>query len=103
MWLARWNADDCPEPTIGDDQSVRRFLRLKYIDKKWYKAPPATRKDHEEPKTEPLTNILGNNILPIRVDSSTNASKIAQFAAFDSVPQKVIIFQKEKKILISLT
>jgi len=80
IWLARWNSDNFPEPTVGDTESIRRFLRMKYIEKKWYKAPS---KKTEEVKPEPLTNILGNNIPPIKVDNHVNERKIAQFSAFE--------------------
>lgn len=78
--MARWNSDNFPEPTVGDTESIRRFLRMKYIEKKWYKAPS---KKTEEVKPEPLTNILGNNIPPIKVDNHVNERKIAQFSAFE--------------------
>jgi hypothetical protein len=89
IWLARWNPEEYPEPTQGDDQSIRRFLRMKYIDKKWYKAPAETkRREPDEPKAEPLSNILGNDIPPIKVNQTANEAKIAQFPAFDNTPQK---------------
>lgn len=42
-WLARWNAEDsdCVLPDSGNPESVREFMRKKYVEKKWWKQPEA--------------------------------------------------------------
>lgn len=71
-WLALWSSDDFPEPAAGDQEAIRRFIALKYIDQKWVVKPNHTKhsKNNDIPKAEPLTKILGNDIPPMKVHSN---------------------------------
>eukprot|EP00435_Cladocopium_sp_Y103_P047501 s999_g14.t1 len=42
-WLDRWHKDTFPEPDGTDLEAIREFIRLKYVEKKWYRphAKPA--------------------------------------------------------------
>jgi hypothetical protein len=100
-WLARWSPEDFPEPDPSDAQRVKAFMKLKYIDKRWYSetgegpqpsssssygAPhsnhssaPAQRKNPDPyPQPVPLTTILGNDIPPLHINGSTNKQPAAQ-------------------------
>ncbi|KAF2070424.1 hypothetical protein CYY_008252 [Polysphondylium violaceum] len=58
-WLARWKPSDFPEPEEGDTNRIRQFIDLKYNKKQWI--------DNGVPKVEPLSNILGADIPPIKI------------------------------------
>mmetsp|Transcript_71354 Transcript_71354/g.126068 ORF Transcript_71354/g.126068 Transcript_71354/m.126068 type:complete len:531 (+) Transcript_71354:71-1663(+) len=52
-WLYRWNKDTNPEPDSSDLDAVREFIRLKYVEKKWfrpYNAAEASKPAQEVPK-----------------------------------------------------
>jgi len=36
-WLYRWNKEANPEPDSSDLEAVREFIRLKYVEKKWFR------------------------------------------------------------------
>ncbi|CAE7304867.1 NPF8.2 [Symbiodinium sp. CCMP2592] len=36
-WLDRWHAEAFPEPDGGDVEALREFIRLKYVEKKWFR------------------------------------------------------------------
>ena len=55
-WLATWESHKFPKPEAGDEQRIRKFISLKYKDKKWYKAGGGVAPDC--PKPEPISKIL---------------------------------------------
>ncbi|CAJ1434460.1 unnamed protein product [Effrenium voratum] len=48
-WLDRWNQEAFPEPDGSDLEAVREFIRLKYVEKKWFRphGKPAAEKAKE--------------------------------------------------------
>ncbi|KAL6046767.1 putative ADP-ribosylation factor GTPase-activating protein AGD14 [Balamuthia mandrillaris] len=98
IWLAKWSSDQYPEPDSADKARVREFMKLKYLEKRWYRkdskskevsptssgsASPNRRErsrkgkgDTSPVKVEPLQKILGNDIPPIHYeDASTKKEK----------------------------
>ena len=41
IWLAKWTPSDFPEPDSTKQKQIREFMRLKYVEKKWYDAKAA--------------------------------------------------------------
>eukprot|EP01103_Thecamoeba_quadrilineata_P014254 TRINITY_DN419_c0_g4_i1.p1 TRINITY_DN419_c0_g4~~TRINITY_DN419_c0_g4_i1.p1 ORF type:complete len:390 (+),score=108.60 TRINITY_DN419_c0_g4_i1:92-1171(+) len=88
IWLARWSPGEYPEPETGDQRRIREFMRAKYQEKRWYsrdaqekiKPQPPT-----PPATEPLSNLLGNNLPPLAVGATKNTEDWSDFA---SAPQQ---------------
>lgn len=65
QWMARWNADEYPEPEAGDLERIRQFIRLKYVEKKWIERGTPKK---STAKVEPLSNILGSDLPPMKVE-----------------------------------
>lgn len=40
-WQCRWRPEDYPEPESGDMDKIRDFIRQKFVEKRWYRPPPA--------------------------------------------------------------
>eukprot|EP00281_Chroomonas_sp_CCMP1168_P033933 CAMPEP_0206256802 /NCGR_PEP_ID=MMETSP0047_2-20121206/24984_1 /ASSEMBLY_ACC=CAM_ASM_000192 /TAXON_ID=195065 /ORGANISM="Chroomonas mesostigmatica_cf, Strain CCMP1168" /LENGTH=175 /DNA_ID=CAMNT_0053683311 /DNA_START=94 /DNA_END=617 /DNA_ORIENTATION=- len=63
IYLGKWREKDFPIPEAGDKARIRKFIELKYQEKRWYldpaKAPQSgglAADDH--PKPEPISKIL---------------------------------------------
>ena len=69
-WLATWESHKFPKPEAGDEQRIRKFISLKYKDKKWYKAGGGVGPDC--PKPEPISKILNEE--PKLVVNKTSSS-----------------------------
>jgi len=78
IWLAKWTPSDFPEPDATKQKQIREFMRLKYVEKKWYDAkaaeaiengtaPAESSGDQSLPKSQPLENILGPQIPSVQV------------------------------------
>ncbi|PRP87985.1 hypothetical protein PROFUN_02722 [Planoprotostelium fungivorum] len=71
VWRARWSAKEFAEPEAGATQRIREFIRLTYVDKKWYSAPP--REDHhrqEAPSSKQQTPPRSSQIVsPTKVEN----------------------------------
>eukprot|EP01116_Phalansterium_solitarium_P017798 TRINITY_DN4480_c0_g1_i1.p1 TRINITY_DN4480_c0_g1~~TRINITY_DN4480_c0_g1_i1.p1 ORF type:complete len:554 (+),score=172.17 TRINITY_DN4480_c0_g1_i1:1702-3363(+) len=78
LYMAKWKPEEYPEPEAGDVEKIREWVTKKYVDKKWFDASKA---DSEAPKAEPLSNILGNNIPPIKVEAAKKPAAPAAPAA----------------------
>lgn len=57
IWLAKWSAQDTPEPDGSEPELLREFLRKKYVEKRWFKADGVKRENHadEKPPAEEAT------------------------------------------------
>jgi len=107
-WMSRWSSNEFPEPEAGDLDRVRTMIRMKYVEKRWasdegrkpaasssssYSKKPS---ENDLPRTEPLTNVLGNNIPPLKVESSQRQSapsnQSQQPQQSQAPPQKVVDF-----------
>ncbi|CAE7602333.1 AGD14 [Symbiodinium natans] len=49
-WLDRWHAEAFPEPDGSDVEAVREFIRLKYVEKKWFRP-------HGKPQTPDASKV----------------------------------------------
>ncbi|EFA83789.1 Arf GTPase activating protein [Heterostelium album PN500] len=85
-WLARWRPDDYPEPEEGDSQRIRKFIELKYNNKQWVdnNSGGGGGGGISQPKIEPLSNILGPDIPPIRVAHDRNSQQFQQQDLFNN-------------------
>ena len=48
IWLAKYKEGKDKSPGLKDDESLRKFLKDKYLEKKWYKKPKKIKKDDDE-------------------------------------------------------
>eukprot|EP01122_Echinamoeba_exundans_P013135 TRINITY_DN5681_c0_g1_i3.p1 TRINITY_DN5681_c0_g1~~TRINITY_DN5681_c0_g1_i3.p1 ORF type:complete len:466 (+),score=72.40 TRINITY_DN5681_c0_g1_i3:204-1400(+) len=100
VYLARWSADNYAQPSPGDLEGLRRFIRDAFVDNRWSAGSspvPSASKSNEAPsgkstssggasrrtaqpqpdafpKPEPLSSILGPDIPKIAVGASSNSS-----------------------------
>eukprot|EP00292_Cryptomonas_paramecium_P033900 CAMPEP_0113665456 /NCGR_PEP_ID=MMETSP0038_2-20120614/2316_1 /TAXON_ID=2898 /ORGANISM="Cryptomonas paramecium" /LENGTH=107 /DNA_ID=CAMNT_0000580813 /DNA_START=278 /DNA_END=597 /DNA_ORIENTATION=- /assembly_acc=CAM_ASM_000170 len=69
IWLGGWNPSQFPKPSPGDQEKIRKFIQMKYVERRWYvdpekalanvqsSAPPAT--THTPSSAAQVADLLG--------------------------------------------
>eukprot|EP00026_Physarum_polycephalum_P004044 Phypoly_transcript_04061.p1 GENE.Phypoly_transcript_04061~~Phypoly_transcript_04061.p1 ORF type:complete len:662 (+),score=188.83 Phypoly_transcript_04061:146-2131(+) len=91
-WLARWTPEDFPEPDPSDAQRVKAFMKLKYIDKRWYSETGEGPQNHSSSSSSSSNSSISSNY-PSSSSSSRpdNKSKQQQHDYPQPVPLTTIL------------
>ena len=39
VWLGSWEPTTFPKPAPGDLEKIRKFIQMKYVERRWYVSP----------------------------------------------------------------